>query len=298
MTCMAEIASDPGACEDKAVAALENLGVLGRQLGASSWEITLQSDQVSTGRARIDDGMIRFAAPLVGPQWPPERMWEMLERNGLMGPGLRFGLSGAHRAVVIGETVLEGSSDVDLRVRRLIGGMTTLDCGENAEYTAAAVDPAALCEEAGWEFVRRREAIVVRLEANRHGIGLKPAAIPFSATVHAEKEGLRCAVELATDDLPLGTPNRSALAALLMQTGNQIRLVRPAARLVDGRSIVEFESRLLSSASAFELSQTLCALSVAVRLCGPEAAALYRDSDLAGEFLRIRFPSHVGLGIS
>ncbi len=298
MTCVAETSADETvARKERAVAALARLGALGRQLGPSSWEITLASDQVSTGQVRFDDGVIRLAAPVVGPQWPPDRLWEILNRNGLAGPGVRLGLSQGRRILLIGEIVLENVCEIESRIGRLLANMTQLDRTWN-EDSAGPADPAALCQEAGWEFTCRDNAVVVRLEANRRGMGMQAAAIPFSALINAHGGVLRCVVELAGDDAPPPEPNRAAVAELLIRVAAQIRLARPAATAVDGRNALIFESLLLSSASACEFGKALSALSVAVQLCGPEAAALYRDADLAREFLRIRFPDLVGPGVS
>jgi len=298
MNCVAEISGETGASEDQAVAALERLGVLGREVGPSSWEMTLPSDQVSTGRVRIDDGVIRLGAPLVGPQWPQDRLWELLNRNGSMGPGVRLGLSAGQRILLIGELVLENLCEIESRIGRIVADMTALDrtWNEEEESAATAADPASLCEEAGWEYTRRDDAVTVRLEANRHGTGMQAAAIPFSAIISVRSGILHCMAELISDDAPPSEPNCTAIAALLLHVATQIRLVRPAA-VVDGRTSLVFES-LLPGVSAWELGQALSAMSIAVRLCGPEIAALYRDADLAREFLRIRFPGFVGPGIS
>jgi hypothetical protein len=298
MICAAEISGETSAPADQAAAALARCGVLGRRLGPSSWEITLPSDQVCTGRVRIEDGMLRLDAPLVGPQWPLESLWGILPRNGWSGPGVRLGLSTAKRIVLIGEIVIEHVLDVDDRIGRLLADMTALDRQQKDEAADmaidadAAIDPAALCEEAGWEYTRRDDAVVVRLEANRYGTGLQAAAIPFSAVIRIRSGILHCMAELVRDDAPPPEPNAAAIAALLLRVATQIRLVRPAA-VVDGQSLLVFES-LLPSASAWELGQALSAMSIAARLCGPETAALSRNADLAREFLRIRFPGFVG----
>ena len=296
MTCATEIPGETGAREDQAVAALARLGVLGRRLGPSSWEITLDCDQVSTGRVRIEDGILRLDAPLVGPQWPLDGFWEILTRNGSAGPGVRLGLSTGRRIVLIGEIVLENVFDADDRIGRLLADMTALDSQWTEEAADPAVDPAALCEEAGWEYTRREDSAVVRLEANRHGTGMQAAAIPFSAVISVRSGILHCMAELVRDDAPPPQPKSTAVAALLLHVATQIRLVRPAA-VADGQTSLVFES-LLPRASAWELGQALSGMSIAVRLCGPEIAALYRDADLAREFLRIRFPGFVGPGVS
>ena len=159
MTCITEISAETGTRGEQAVAALTGLGVLGRRLDASSWEISLPSDQVSTGRVRIEDGTIRFEMPLVGSRWPTDGLWEILNRNALAGPGVRMGLSTGRRIVLIGEVAIDSVSDIEGQVRRLLNDLTALDGPMNEDIADTVIDPAALCEEAGWEFTRRDEAL-------------------------------------------------------------------------------------------------------------------------------------------
>ena len=102
---------------------------------------------------------------------------------------------------------------------------------------------------------------------------MKPAAIPYLAIVTVRSGMLRCVAELVRDEGLPPEPNCAAVATLLLQVATEVRLVRPV-NLAGNQTRLGFES-LLSSNSAQELRQTLSALSIAARFCGPEAAALF-----------------------
>jgi hypothetical protein len=263
--------------------------------GPGAWACTLDNGVHLEGTARTAARWFALDVPLAEDSQPPD-LWAMLHQNARAGAGVKLALDPASRAPhLLGELPLDEDEPggLESRMSALCEDVESAAAGlrEDRNRAAAArvgAPPEApspeqavrLCQEAGWPFTERSEGrLAVKLEVGR---------APYQAMIEPRHHGgLVVSSQLTEGEKPPSDPSRTALALLLLLASGSVRLARAAAiEPAEGRLATRFETALPAAAGAGHLHHALASLSVACRLCGPEAALLHDDHVVAAECLR------------
>jgi hypothetical protein len=136
---------------------------------------------------------------------------------------------------------------------------------------------AEICRESGWDCQERSSGeLSIELEIPD---GFNQATLAPTDTGH-----LRLFAQIVDED-SASEVSRAALAAMLARACGSFRMIRAAMAADSERAEARMELLWVTPPTPYELSEGLCALSVAVRLCGEEARVLARDEAVARAYL-------------
>ena len=244
--------------------------------GVNRWWFVVPIPSQPTIVARLMDGWMLCAA-----EAPSIEPVEALIHNAGFPPQVKLVHPHQGRMQLRAELPLEGENDAEASLpelaRSFAGAFTSL--GEAKPTEAPAIVewnamPAeavlALCKTIGWEAATERDRVRVRLAVDD---GRRAMLSPVG-------EGLRASVRIGSlADVPADCA--AAVAHLLAAVGANVRFVRPVLR----EASAELEIFFPKPPTPGLLEAALAALSVALDLCGREAAVLLGNESLARTYL-------------
>lgn len=238
------------------------------------------------------DDLLLFDAPFVSVS-PGRGDWSHLEAGGRFAGGAKLArATGEGELRLRAELPVAAGRRLDPALRALREGLRqalvygrtgalplqVLPAEQNDPERSSA-ELAELCSEAGWTFEPRQGGGVAELEVG--------ARFEQARLIPLANGNLLLRVELAA--CPEGQePCASAQAHCLMRAAGMFRLVRPAvARGEDGQwQPPRYEVCLAGAATAAEMAEALCALSVACRYSAEELRVLATDAGAAASYLQ------------
>mgnify|MGYP000897574707 CR=1 FL=1 len=264
--------------------ALRGAGMELKQVREGRWDFSFKNGSVQTGLALCTEEWLHLSAPapkavLERDGRLPETQWALLEANGLLSGGIRYGIAPDASVRLYADVPLRPeTAAVQEAVARACKGFraahrVSSSRAETPDETAdETVSPAELCRAAGWApEVRASGECAVALETPRmRWQGLFSAEAPWRVWTSVP-------VAVRPDSVGGG-----ALARLLLEASRLFCMVRPVWR---GAGELEFEAFLGAHPSSDDVHWALSALSTGMGLCGGVVSA-FSDEAIANAYLR------------